>query len=71
MPRGHVSYSDWLKGHVSGEIFSDFLHFSRQTFLTLAFLFPFLYFLSAFGFSDFIVASMHFALCVLSFLPYF
>ena len=43
---GHVSYSDWLKGLVSDEAFSDFPHFLRQTFLTIAFLFSFLYFLS-------------------------
>ena len=69
--RGHVSYSNWLKGLVSGETFSDFMHFSRQTFLTLAFLFSFLHFLSAFGFFDLIVTSVHFALCLISFLPYF
>ena len=29
---GHMSYSDWLKGLISDETFSDFLHFSRLTF---------------------------------------
>ena len=64
MHHGHVSHSDWLEGLVSGETFLDFSHF-----LTLAFPFSFLHFLSMFGFSDFTVA--HFALCLLSFLSYF
>ena len=51
--------------------FFDFPHFSKQTFFTLAFLFSFFHFLSAFGFSNSTVASMHFALCLLSFFPYF
>ena len=29
---GHMSYSDWLKGLIYDETFSDFLHFSRLTF---------------------------------------
>jgi len=50
-----MSHFDWLEGLVSNETFSDFPHFLRQTFLTLAFPFSFLHFLSAFGFSDFTV----------------
>ena len=69
MHRGHVSHSDWLEGLVSGETFLDFPHFLRQTFLTIAFPFSFLHFVSAFGLSNFAVAL--FALCLLSFLSYF
>ena len=64
-----MSYFDWLRGLVSDEDFQISRTFQGKLFLILAFPFSFLHFLSAIGFSNFPV--VHFALSLLSFLPYF